>query len=69
MCDVFGLSPEIKEAIEDGTESSTLRFGNILHYLYHKDTTITLHAITSEISKKDSSLGQAIKEAVFWDIN
>ena len=65
MCDVFGLPPKIKEAIEVTTESSSLRFGNILHYIYHKDTTITLDKITSEVSKKDFLLAKAIKEAAF----
>lgn len=65
LCDVFGLPHEIKEAIEVTTESSSLRFGNILHYIYHKDATITLDKITSEVSKKDFFLAKTIKEAAF----
>lgn len=65
LCDVFGLPHKIKEAIEVTTESSSLRFGNILHYIYHKDATITLDKITSEVSKKDFFLAKAIKEAAF----
>jgi len=60
VCDVFGLNPEIKDIIEDSTESDTIRFGNMLHCLYHKDTTITLETVITEISKKDDSLAQVI---------
>ena len=60
VCDAFNLTLQIKQAIEDATASSTLRFGDTLHHLYHKDHNITWDKIITEVSKVDDSLAQII---------
>ena len=64
VCDVFGLA-EIKEEIEDATSSTTIRFGDILHCLYHRtQNRITWCVVITEVNERDHSLGEVIRNAV-----
>ena len=63
VCDVFDLTA-FKEVIENATSSATIRFGNILHCLYHEDCSITWQRVIIEISKNDECLAQVIRESI-----
>ena len=64
VCEAFELMLEIKETIEDFTASPTLRLGDALHRLYHKEPSMTWETVITEISKIDYSLAQTIRNSI-----
>jgi len=69
LCKVFNISSDIRQKIEENSENSSVRCIDVMHHVYHANTSVSWDDVKAKTKIHDPHLAKVISECDFSHLN